>query len=411
MAELARILPISGRRAHQVSPERNASEVDALLADAEALATEIGADAAAREQLRELPYGVFQRIVGLRLGRLRVPVSHGGPGGSIVDAIRLVVTLARSDSNVAQAFRPHLGFVEARLTSPIEAERDTWFPRIVAGGLVGLANAEIGGANGELRTRIIPDGDGFRVTGSKFYSTGSLYADWISGSAIDQVGATVNFVVPRDREGLRLYDDWDSMGQRLTASGTTVFENVRVAPDEILQRGQSEGGRSHAGSFQQLVLAATEAGIALNALSDAVWFAQHRSRPAPHSSATRSVDDPYIQQAVGEISSRAYVAEAAVYRAAAALDEALHGGGEHAALTDASVQVAQAQYIAVESALRSAELLFDVGGGSATAREHNFDRHWRNARTIANHNPRFYKTAVVGRYRLTGAEPPTRASF
>jgi alkylation response protein AidB-like acyl-CoA dehydrogenase len=61
------------------------------------------------------------------------------------------------------------------------------------------------------------------------------------------------------------------------------------------------------------------------------------------------------------------------------------------------LEVSQAQFIAIESALKTAELLFDVGDARATQREHNFDRHWRNARTVANHNPRYYKVAVVGR--------------
>ena len=77
----------------------------------------------------------------------------------------------------------------------------------------------------------------------------------------------------------------------------------------------------------------------------------------------------------------------------------------------AAVNVAQAQYVAAESALRAAELIFDVGGGSATDRKYALDRHWRNARTIANHNPRNWKVAVAGSYHLIGEEPPTSGLF
>jgi alkylation response protein AidB-like acyl-CoA dehydrogenase len=75
------------------------------------------------------------------------------------------------------------------------------------------------------------------------------------------------------------------------------------------------------------------------------------------------------------------------------------------------VEVAQAQFIAVESALKAAELLFDVGGASTALRRNNFDRHWRNARTVANHNPRAYKVGAVGRYLLTGEDPPNSSFF
>ena len=65
----------------------------------------------------------------------------------------------------------------------------------------------------------------------------------------------------------------------------------------------------------------------------------------------------------------------------------------------------------MQAALRASELVFDVGGASATLREHDLDRHWRNARTVANHNPRDWKAAVVGAHLLTGAAPPTTGLF
>jgi alkylation response protein AidB-like acyl-CoA dehydrogenase len=77
----------------------------------------------------------------------------------------------------------------------------------------------------------------------------------------------------------------------------------------------------------------------------------------------------------------------------------------------AAVGVAQAGTTAIECALRAAELLFDVGGASITDRGLGFDRHWRNARTAANHNPRQWKLAVAGAWHLTGEEPPTTGLF
>jgi alkylation response protein AidB-like acyl-CoA dehydrogenase len=100
-----------------------------------------------------------------------------------------------------------------------------------------------------------------------------------------------------------------------------------------------------------------------------------------------------------------------VLRAAGSIDRALAAGGGNAELTVAAVDVAQAQFFAAEVALRCGELIFDVGGASATLREHNLDRHWRNARTVANHNPRAYKAGVVGAHLLNGTEPPAGGLF
>ena len=50
--------------------------------------------------------------------------------------------------------------------------------------------------------RLTRDGDGYRVSGTKYYSTGALYVDWVSSFALDDEGREVSFVVPRDRPGL-----------------------------------------------------------------------------------------------------------------------------------------------------------------------------------------------------------------
>jgi alkylation response protein AidB-like acyl-CoA dehydrogenase len=178
-----------------------------------------------------------------------------------------------------------------------------------------------------------------------------------------------------------------------------------VYPDEFRSHA-SRSGRSPVSAMAQLFLAAVMAGIARNALTDAVSFTRDHARPIKHSAAERSVEDPYVQHAVGEISARAFVAEAGVLAAAASIDRALSPGAPAELLTEASIAVAQAQFYAAEASLRCGELVFDVGGASTTLREHNLDRHWRNARTVANHNPRAYKAAVVGAYRLNGTEPP-----
>src|SRR5690606_4930579 len=203
----------------------------------------------------------------------------------------------------------------------------------------------------------------------------------------------------------------DAMGQRLTASGTTELNNVLVYAHEIRPRIIEEGKRTVVTPFLQLFLAAAEAGIARNALTDAVHFAQHHARPIKHSSASRSVDDPYVELSVGEISARAYAAEAAVLRAADAIDQAWAEHLDPEAVDRAALEVAQAQFIAVESALKASELLFDVGGASTTGRSHNLDRHWRNARTVGNHNPRHWKAAVVGAWHLKGTPPPASGLF
>lgn len=393
-----------------VTPHSNLSVAE-LNERAARLLPVIAQRAAERESNRELPYEQIRQLAAERLLTFRIPVEYGGSGSTVREVVKFAIDVAAVDSNIAQSLRPSFAFIEGLLAKDNEAERQLWFPRYLAGEVFGNAGWEIGGANGVVSARIVAEGGHFRANGSKYYSTGSLYANWVSAVALDENETPVSFVVPRDREGLELIDDFDAMGQRLTASGTTNLNNVLVYPDEIRTHVVEEGKRSIVTPFLQLFLAAVEAGIARNALNDAVAFAREHARPIKHSTAKLSVDDPYVELSVGEISARAFAAEAIVLRAADTIDAAWAAGLDHDSVTRAAVDVAQAQYLATESALKAAELLFDVGGASTTGRGHNLDRHWRNARTVANHNPRHWKAAVVGAYRLKGIEPPTSGLF
>lgn len=393
----------------QAQPPASIAELQRRAA---ALLPEIAEGAAQRERERILPYAQIRRIAEAGLYTWRVPFEHGGPGGTITDLIRFVIDVAAVDSNIAQALRPGFGFVESLLLSDVADEHQRWYPRVLAGEIFGNAGWERGGANGAVATTLLREGhDHYRVNGLKYYSTGALYADWISTFAIDDEGQEVAFVVPRGRAGLDLVDDFDAMGQRLTASGTTRYDKVRVELHERRAKAMQRDRRSPIPPLYQLYLAAVLAGIAKNALSDAVHFTRHHARPIRHSTATRSVDDPYVQLAVGEIGAQAYAAEAVVLKAAAAIDAAWAGDLSSELLTTASIEVAQTQFFAAQAALKAAELVFDVGSASTTAREHNLDRHWRNARTVANHNPRHWKAAATGAWHLSGTEPPTSGLF
>jgi alkylation response protein AidB-like acyl-CoA dehydrogenase len=98
-------------------------------------------------------------------------------------------------------------------------------------------------------------------------------------------------------------------------------------------------------TWARLYGAAVYAGIAARVLDDAVWYVRERSRPIKHSSATASVDDPYVRQSVGEIAARAQTARAVVLLAAETLQGA--AGGDRPAAAAAAVHVAQAGVIAL----------------------------------------------------------------
>lgn len=265
---------------------------------------------------------------------------------------------------------------------------------------------------GEIRVTLsrTADGKGWQLNGDKHYCTGSLFASHFYALVLRDDGGRSIAVLPRERAGVAIIDDWDGMGQRTTASGTVRFTQADVADDEHLPLPSAGTLRTHEGAFAQILHAAIDTGIALAALEDAARYGRERARPVPEAKVARAGDDPYVLHAVGEMAMLAHGAEALLERAARALDRvvprALAGQASDAELGHASIAVAEAKMAANEAALRVSEMLYRVGGAGATVRGWNFDRHWRNARTHTTHDPVAYKAKAVGDYYLNGALPP-----
>jgi len=364
------------------------------------LLEQIASGAAERERDRIPPSHEIRRIADAGLGALRVPAAVGGPGGSLRDLFALVIAIARADSNIAQSLRAHFHFVEGR----IAAGDERWLGEVLRGRLFG--NGTVERTTKEMfgfQTALTPDGGGWRLNGTKYYSTGSLYCDWIVVGARLPDETIVSAVVPVDREGVTLEDDWDGMGQRLTASGTSRFVDVRVEPNELLPSPIGKAATAPQGAFLQLYLVAVAAGIAANAALDAAAVARERTRNVPHAPSRLPREDPLVQRAVGQISAYAFAVEQAVLAAADLLDQ----GDVHAG----ALAAAQAQVVAAELVPRAAEQLFDAGGASATARELDLDRHWRNARTLASHNAAMYKAMAIGDLLINDAPLPVSGYF
>ena len=397
----------------QTPPDTTLSVAGIRAAIGPALAR-LGASARDREESRDYAFDDVYELAAHGVGLTGIALDEGGAGGSVRDVVDLVITIARADSNVAQALRPTILVahqVAAREDVPLRAVN---LERLRNRALfAGTSNERNGGAGGSVSTTARRVPGGYLVNGRKYYSTGGLYASYFSAQAVADDGTVVRFTVPVERDGLERIDDFDAVGQRLTQSGSTHLSDVRVDDSEWVPQGDGVADNPWRGAFAQLYLAAVQAGIAARVLDDAVDFVRHTARPIKHSSASRSVDDPYVRQTVGQIAAHAQSAAAVVLLAAEAVHDQRGLRGEQARRAGAqtAVTVAQASATAIEAALRAAELLFDVGGGSITDRRLGFDRYWRNARTAANHNPRQWKLAVAGAYHLAGEEPPTTGLF
>lgn len=379
----------------------------------------IAAGAAERDVHRTLPYAEIRELNAAGFATLRVPRSHGGPEVSVRTLAALLVDLAAADSNVAHQYRSHYGFLES-LRHKDAPQQDRWYRLILAGATVGNASTETSGnALGTLNTTLEPGPDGTALlTGRKGYATASLFSSHtrVSAAVSDGEGRPTPgrcfAVVPVDQEGVELFDDWDGVGQRLTATGTAVFTRVPVDRADVFERQAGTAEAVIEAAYFQLFLLAVLAGIATGARDTAADLVRRRTRTFNTGSGALFRDDPLIQEAVGRIASTSFSVTATVLHAADALDAAIAAvdgaeEGEDLALEvyAAELAVEQAQVTVPEAAIRAASELFHAGGASNTRTGKALDRFWRNAQTVATHNPVPFRARSVGDWFVNGTLP------
>jgi alkylation response protein AidB-like acyl-CoA dehydrogenase len=365
-----------------------------------------------REAARRLPHDQVSWLREAGFGKIRVPRSYGGLGASLPQFFRVLIELGQADSNLPQLLRGHFGFVETRLVHNDPAIRDRWLRRIADGVLVGNAQSELGNQsfwdNATTVTQA-PAETGWRLNGKKFYSTGSLFADWIHTTATVDRERSATVFVPAAANGVTRLDDWDGFGQRLTGSGTTLFENVEIHADDVQPYANGQLPKSYLAAFFQLVHLATLTGIGRAAVAEAAAFVRQRNRNLANPAYPAPQDDPQVQAVVGRITGASFAAEATTLAAVEAVEAvyqaevAGHATPELFDRADAAVYSAQGQVIALVLGLVTE--LFEVGGASAVTERFRLDRHWRNARTLASHNPVIYRDRIVGDYVLNGTSP------
>ena len=367
----------------------------------------IAEGAVQREKDRALAHDAVRALNEVRFGALRVPVEHGGYGVTVRQLFRQLVNLAAAESNLPQALRVHWWFVEEQLLAEPGPDRDRWLTAAAEGRLVGNAITEPGvGAVDRYRTTVTGGEGDLKLSGTKYYSTGSLYSDHIVVAA-DRDGERVAVLVDADADGITQHDDWDGFGQRLTASGTTDFDGVAVPADRVLGPGYGTPGRTYGTAYLQLVQLAVLAGIAQRATDDVAAWVRDRTRTFTHAAADLPRHDPLVQQVIGRLSSAAFSARTIVGEVAGQLDHILAGHSENPVLLDrVEFDVARAQAAVIPTVLDATTQLFEVGGASITSEKLRLDRHWRNARTISVHNPLIYKLQTVGDHVLNGSELP-----
>lgn len=376
------------------------------LEHAQRLASRFAATAVERDARGGTPKSERDALRESGLLALSIPSDYGGLGANwriTLDAVRVLGT---ADSSIAHVFGfHHLMLATTRLFGR-PAQWESWFEQTAR------RQWFWGNALNPLDTRTVsrPQDGWHEFSGQKSFCSGALDSEMLIASARHaESGALLIAAVPSARQGISIADDWNSIGQRQTDSGSVTFEKVRVEEHEILA---DPGPLSTPFAclrplLAQLILANVYLGIAESAFNDARHYTLHEARPWHASHVAAVKDDPYILGQYGEfwvgleavrvLADRAADRFDAAWRRGPALTEAERG--------DVALAVASAKVTAIRTGLDICTRMFDVAGARATHGSLRLDRHWRNLRTHTLHDPLAYKLRELGDWALTGTYP------
>lgn len=380
---------------------------DPIVATAAALRDAFAVDAPARDQAGGRPVDQVRLLKESGLLVAAIPVQYGGTGASWLSILRAVREIARTDGSLAHLFGYHHLPQHNVLSRATPEQQQGLLSAAVRGNWL-WSNS--GNALSKTSTaRRAPDDKGWLVSGFRPFSSGSHVADVIMVSWENTLGQRLSGLVPADRTGIVIEDDWDGIGQRQTGSGTVTFNDVRVADDELLGRADDALTPfvSLVSLLQQSVLLNVFLGSAQGALDEGRAYTGSQSRPWIHSGVDRHVDDPWIKRKYGELSIRVLAAIELADQAARSLDE-IYPDGRALTLArrgQAAIDIATANLYAGETGLAVSNDIFEAMGARSATVANGFDRFWRNVRTHTLHNPAEYKKRSVGNWVLGGGHP------
>ncbi|AZF25969.1 acyl-CoA dehydrogenase family protein [Pseudomonas sp. R2-60-08W] len=377
------------------------------LQTAKLLAAEFAVSAVERDERGGTPKAERDALRHSGLLALSIPRQYGGLGARWSETLGIVREFAKVDSSIAHVFGfHHLMLATVRLF----ARPDQWQPWFEQ---TARKNWFWGNALNPLDTRtVVKDFGGWReFSGKKSFCSGANDSEMLIASAVDESagGKLLIAAIPSGRSGITLHNDWNTIGQRQTDSGSASFERVRVEESELLLE---PGPLSTPFAclrplIAQLTFTHMFLGIAEGAFEEARHYTLTETRAWHKSMAEDVRQDPYVLHHYGDFWVALQGVRLLVERAAELFDQAWAKGQSLSEQErgQLAIAIATAKVAATRQGLDLCTRLFDVTGARSTHASLRLDRHWRNLRTQTLHDPLDYKLHELGDWALNQALP------
>jgi alkylation response protein AidB-like acyl-CoA dehydrogenase len=350
------------------------------LVAARALVPGLAERAADHDRAGTFPEADFAALRQAGLLGLMVPPRLGGPGASFADYAEVAMALGAGNGATALVYNMHASVTGAMAQTPDDvaralgvpesyfAARDRVLEAALEGAFYAVAMSERGAGSrlSAITTAYTPEGDGFRITGSKTFVSGAGFADayLVAARADGTSEPTVShFLVPAG-PGVTVEETWDSLGMRATGSHDLHLD-VAVPGDALL--GGIEGLTLLLAQVMPQWLVASYAAVYVGVARAAVDAA------AEHVNERGLGHLPAVRGRLGRADAAVSAARLAVLEAARRVDAA---PGD----PETNRWVWRAKLLAGETASAVAGSMLEAAGTSATRRGHPLERLFRDAR-------------------------------
>jgi alkylation response protein AidB-like acyl-CoA dehydrogenase len=211
-----------------------------MLEAAAKAAVDLESHAAALDLTGQFPHENYQVLRDLGYLRGPVPAELGGLGATLVESVGAQRILGSACASTALAVNMHLFQVGAAAEGwRANGANEPALRRIVEEGIVLASTGAEAIVAGEWDTSTVatPDGDGYRITGRKYFCSQADAMDVVRVNAKDsQTGDILVVAVPTAAAGVSVDRTWDTMGMRATASHDLVLEDVAVPTSAVSAR-------------------------------------------------------------------------------------------------------------------------------------------------------------------------------
>ncbi len=326
------------------------------------------------ESREEYPFALWDRLAELGVYGLIIPERYGGAGMGAMEVAVVGEELGRFAGSVGMTWMPTAVFgAQAIVGGGPEELRVRLLPQLAAGTLrtaFALTEPNAGSDAAAIATRARPDGDGWRLDGSKVFSTGAHVADEIVVSARTgpagrgPKGITV-FLVDRRAPGLTI-KGIPKIGHHAVQTCEIGLSNVPVGADRVVGEVDAGWGVLHGIlDYERIATAALCVGLASRCTEMALRHALVREqfgRPIATFQA--------ISHMLAEMETETQAARWLTFESAWRRDAGL----------DCSKQASMAKAYATEVGTRTATRGMQILGGYGYTREYEMERFYREAK-------------------------------